>query len=79
MSGPIGIPPSPASVLMLAGQLYAADPTRWETAGGRIMYGELAHMAWSLAGAVMNPFNQTGYSWEAPAPPKPEPWDREPK
>ena len=78
MTAPAGI--TPGAVLMLAGQIYSTDPVRWETAaGGHIMYSELAHVAWSMAGAIMAASNQTGYDWEWRRVDGPAPWDQEPK
>lgn len=42
----------PGAVLMVAGQVYAADPDRWETMR-RPDYDRLAIFAWALADSVV--------------------------
>jgi len=45
---------TPGAVLMVAGQVYAKDPDRWEDFEHRPEYHRLAQFAWSLAAAVMD-------------------------
>jgi hypothetical protein len=40
---------SAGSVLLVAGQVYASDPDRWEDCARRPEYDRLARFAWRLA------------------------------